>query len=138
MRTLGRAAIDPRPRLSPGGADPQVSPSRLRGLVPHRPPQVWSAESTSIPLRPGCMSLVARLDGYRRSGVAWHRAPTMDGAWGVSARAEARAHGHPERCTTAQGAPLTALAFTTRLTVAPVAMRRDGRGRVCDHRCVER
>ena len=81
MRTLGRAAIAPRPRLSPGGADPQVSPSRLRGLVPHRPPQVGSAESTSLPLRPGCMSLVARLDGYRRSVVAWHRAPTMDGAW---------------------------------------------------------
>ena len=84
------------------------------------------------------MSHVARLDGSRRSVVAWHRAPTMDGAWGVTARAEARAHGHPERCTTAQGAPLTALAFTTRVTVAPVAMRRDGRGRVCDHRCVER
>ena len=34
MRTMGLEAIYPRPRLSQGGADHQVYPYLLRGLVP--------------------------------------------------------------------------------------------------------
>lgn len=53
MRTMGREAIYPRPRLSQEGAEHRVYPYRLRGLVPHRPNQVWSADITDAPCRRG-------------------------------------------------------------------------------------
>lgn len=62
MRTLGLEAISPRPRLSQGGAAHRISPYRLRGVVRHRPNQVWSADMTDVPMRHGCMYLVAILD----------------------------------------------------------------------------
>ena len=69
---MGLEAIDPRPRLSQGGADPRVYPYLLRGEMLHRPHQVWSADSTDVPMRQGCMYLVASLDWYRRYVVSWH------------------------------------------------------------------
>ena len=51
---------------------------------------------------------------------------------------EALAHGRPEIFNTDQGAQFTALAFTTRLEIAQVAISMDGRGRVFDNIFVER
>ena len=55
LRTMGLEAIYPRPRLSQEGADHRVYPYLLRGLVPHRPNQVWSADITYVPLPQGFM-----------------------------------------------------------------------------------
>ncbi len=138
MRTMGLEAIYPRPRLSQGGADHQVYPYLLRGLVPHRPNQIWSADITYVPMRHGFMYLVAILDWYSRYVVAWHLSNTMDVAFCLTVLEEALAHGPPEIFNTDQGAQLTSLAFTTRLKVAQVAISMDGRGRVFDHIFVER
>lgn len=138
MRTMGLEAIYPRPRLSQAGADHRVYPSRLRGLVPHRPNQVWSADITYVPMRHGFMYLVAILDWYSRYVVAWHLSNTMDVAFCLTALEEALAHGCPEVFNTDQGAQFTSLAFTTRLQVAQVAISMDGRGRVFDNIFVER
>ena len=62
----------------------------------------------------------------------------MDVALGLTALEEALTHGRPELFNTDQGAQLTALAFTTRLEIAQVAISMDGRGRVFDNICVER
>jgi putative transposase len=66
MRTMGLEAIYPRPHLSQGGVDHRVYPDRLRGVMLHRPNQVWSADITDVPMRQGFRYLVAILDGYSR------------------------------------------------------------------------
>jgi putative transposase len=73
------------------------------------------------------------LDWYSRYGLSWQRSNTRDGAWCLTALAQALAQGRPEIFTTDQGAQLTSLAFTMRLAAAHVAISMDGRGRVFDH-----
>jgi putative transposase len=138
MHTLGREASSPRPRLSVRHGEHQVSPYGLHAVVIQRPSHVWSADLTSVPRRHGVMSLVAMLDWYSRSVRSWHLSQTMAVACCVTALAPALAQGRPEVFHTDQGAPLTALACTTRLAAAHVAISMDGRGRVFDHIFVER
>jgi putative transposase len=138
MHTMGLAAIEPRPRLSVRHVEQQVSPDVLHDGVIQRPSQVWSADITSGPMRHGVMSLVAILDWYSRSVLSWQLSNTMDGAFCVMAWEQALAQGRPEVFNTDQGAQCTALAFTTRVAAAHVAISRDGRGRVLDNIFVER
>lgn len=138
MRTMGLEAIYPRPHLSQGGVDHRVYPYRLRGVMLHRPNQVWSADITYVPMRQGFMYLVAILDWYSRYVVSWHLSNTMDVALCLTALEEALRHGRPEIFNTDQGAQFTSLAFTTRLEIAQVAISMDGRGRVFDNIFVER
>jgi putative transposase len=117
MHTMGLEAIEPRPRLSVRHVEQQVSPDVLHD---------------------GVMSLVAILDWYSRSVLSWQLSNTMDGAFCVMAWEQALAQGRPEVFNTDQGAQCTALAFTTRVAAAHVAISRDGRGRVLDNIFVER
>ena len=115
--------------------DASFNPTRLRGLVPHRPNHVWSADITYVPMRHGFMYLVAILDWYSRYVVAWHLSNTMDVAFCLTALEEALAHGYPEIFNTAQGAQFTSLAFTTGYTAGCPGGHQHGRtgARVCQH-----
>jgi putative transposase len=103
-----------------------------------RPNQVWSADITYVPIQHGFMYLVAILDWFSHSVLAWQLANTLDGRFCLEALEQALLHGQPNIFNTDQGVQFTALEFTNRLATAGVRMSIDGRGRALDNIFIER
>ena len=128
MRLLGLQAIYRAPRLSA----PRTGSTRicLRGLTIERANQVWCADITYIPVRCGCLYLVAIMDWASRHVLAWRLSNTLDAGFCVEALDDALArHGQPEIFNTDQGSQFTSGAFTGRLQAAGIQISMDGRGR---------
>jgi len=138
MRTMGLCAIAPKRNTSQSSPDHQVYPYLLRGLQIVRPNQVWSADLTYIPMRSGFMYLVAILDWYSRSVLAYRLSNTLDSRFCVEALDQALAFATPTIFNTDQGVQFTARVFTTRLEAAGTQISMDGRGRVFDNIFIER
>lgn len=119
LRLMGLESIYPKPRLSQPGPVAQRYPHRLRDVPIVRPDQVWSADSTSVPLQRGFLYLVAILDWYSRYVLAWELSNTVDARFCLTALESALRVGQPDIFTRDQGAPFTSHAFTSRLQSAP-------------------
>jgi putative transposase len=78
------------------------------------------------------------MDWYRRSGLAWEIAVTMETSFCRSALEGALGRGTPEIFTSDQGAQFTSADCTGRLQSEGIRSSRDGRGRVFDTMVVER
>jgi putative transposase len=100
---LGLEAIHPRPRRRGDGQPHRVFPYLLRGVAVERPDQVWSADSTYLPLSGGFRYLAATIDWFSRFVVAGRLSNTLDGAFCRDRLDEALAHGRPEVFNTDQG-----------------------------------
>jgi putative transposase len=137
MRLMGLEAIYPRPKLT-GGRKHKVYPYLLRGVTIDRPDQVWSTDITYVGLPTGFMYLVAVIDWHSRYVLSWELSNTLDGSFCLEALEAALASGRPEVFNTDQGCQFTALAFTSRLESAGVAVSMDGKGRCLDNVFVER
>jgi putative transposase len=135
---MGLEALDPKPRLSQPAAGHGIDPYLWRGIPVNRVNQVWSADRPDVRLAGGCVSRVAVIDWCSRYGLSWAVSSTRDVACGVEALEQALRHGQPEIFKTAQGAQVTSLALTERLTTGGMRLRRDGRRRALDQVCVER
>ena len=70
MRLLGLQAIYRAPRLSAPHPAHRVYPYLLKGLTIERANQVWCADITYIPVRCGCLYLVAIMDWASRHVLA--------------------------------------------------------------------
>ena len=127
-----------KPRLSQPAAGHEIYPYLLRGVTIARVNQVWSADITYICLASGFVYLVAVIDWFSRSVLAWATSITMDVAFCVEALDQALQHGRLEIFNTDQGAQFTSLTFTERLKQDGVRISMDGRGRVLDNVFVER
>ncbi len=128
----------PKPDLSkPHPAHP-VYPYLLRGVQVERVNQVGSADITSIRLAHGWMYLVAMIDWFSRSVLAWAVSITLDTDFCLVALERALQYGSPTIFNTDQGAQFTSTAFTARLAAAQIAISMDGRGRALDNIFVER
>jgi putative transposase len=138
MRLMGLEAIYPKPRLSTPDRQHKVYPYLLRGVEIGRPDQVWSTDITYVPLKHGFMYLAAIIDWYSRYVIAWRLSNTLDGAFCLEMLEEALSQGKPEVFNTDQGVQFTALAWTSRLERAGVAVSMDGKGRWADNVFVER
>jgi putative transposase len=66
MTTMGLAPIYQRPRTTIPHPEHRIYPYLLRGLLVDRPNQVWCADITYIPMRRGCLYLVAVVDWSTR------------------------------------------------------------------------
>ncbi|GEM_PF-5276128 len=115
----------------PAASGPILSPVE-------RPGQMWSADITYLPLPSGFMYLAATLDWYSRLVVAWRLSNTLDGAFCQEMLGAALSSGRPEVFNTDQGVQFTAVAWTSRLESAGVAVSMDGRGRCLGNVFVER
>jgi putative transposase len=115
-RQMGLEALDPKPRLSQPAAGHGIDPYLWRGIPVNRVNQVWSADRPDVRLAGGCVSRVAVIDWCSRYGLSWAVSSTRDVACGVEALEQALRHGQPEIFKTAQGAQVTSLALTERLT----------------------
>ena len=139
MRLMGIEAIYPKPKLSRRNEEHRIYPYLLRNIAIIRPNQVWASDITYVPMPQGWMYLTAVMDWHSRFVLSWRLSNTLDGMFCVEALAEALAnYGKPEMFNTDQGVQYTAVAFTSRLESAGVAISMDGRGRWMDNVFVER
>ena len=139
MAKMGLEAIYKRPRTSQPHPQHPVFPYLLRKRVIDRPNQVWCASITFIPVRRGCLHLVAIMDWATRKVLSWRLSNTMHADFCVEALNEAIAkHGPPEIMNTDQGRQFTGSAWTTTLTEAGGRISIDGRGRYLDNIFIER
>ena len=113
MRLMGLEAIYQRPDTSQPAAAHQIYPYLLRGLAIERANQVWAADITYIPLARGFIYLVAIIDWFSRSVLAWRLSNTLDAEFCVEALEEALSrYGRPEIFNTDQGSQFTGDEFT--------------------------
>jgi putative transposase len=139
MRLMGIEAIYPKPKLSQRNEEHRIYPYLLRNMAIIRPNQVWASDITYVPMPQGWMYLTAVMDWHSRFVLSWRLSNTIDGMFCVEALNEALLNfGQPEIFNTDQGVQYTALAFTSRLESAGVAISMDGRGRWMDNVFVER
>jgi putative transposase len=139
MRTMGIAALGPKPRTTKPAPGHKIFPYLLRNMTIDRPNQVWAADITYIPIGRGFLYLVAIMDWASRAVLAWRLSNTMDVSFCVSALEEALSRfGTPEIFNTDQGSQFTSAAFTGTLARAGIKISMDGRGRWMDNVFIER
>ncbi len=139
MRLMGLAAIYQAPRTSVPHPSHRIYPYLLKGLVIHRPNQVWCADITYIPVQRGFLYLVAIMDWATRHVLAWRLSNTMDAEFCIEALRQALVrYGRPEIFNTDQGSQFTSFEFTGVLKDAGVTISMDGRGRCMDNIFIER
>ena len=139
MRTMGIAALYPKPRTSAPAPGHRIYPYLLRGVEVTRPNQVWASDITYVPMAHGFMYLVAVLDWFSRRVLSWELSNTMDVAFCIAAlEAALGCFGAPDIFNTDQGSQYTSEAFTGVLQSHQVAISMDGRGRFLDNIFIER
>ncbi len=141
MKTLGLAAVYPRPRrtTSQGCPEHRKYPYLLRILDITEPDQVWCSDITYIRVYRGFAYLVAVMDWFSRCVLAWELSNTLDASFCVAALQQALASGRrPSIFNTDQGSQFTSEAFTGVLTASGIAISMDGAGRAFDNIMVER
>ena len=129
MCLMGIQAIYPRRRSSPAGRGHKRYPYLLRNLPISHVIQVWSADTTYVPILRGFMYLVAVIDWHTRYVLAWQLSNTLDGIFCLDALRQALSTDRPRNFNTDQGAQFAAEAFTTCLLAANMRVSMDGRGR---------
>jgi putative transposase len=141
MRHMGLETLHPKPKPNTSRANVahRVYPYLLRGLTIDRPNQVWATDITYIPMRKGCLYLIAVMDWYSRKVLSWRLSNTLDTGFCVDALQEAIAqYGKPEIFNTDQGCQFTSEAFTNVLKHHEIKISMDGKGRWMDNVFVER
>ena len=139
MRTMGIAALGPKPRTTKPAPGHKIFPYLLRNVAVERPNQVWAADITYIPIGRGFLYLVAIMDWASRAVLAWRLSNTMDASFCVAALEEALARfGKPDIFNTDQGSQFTSVAFIGTLAAAGIRISMDGRGRWMDNVFIER
>jgi len=138
MRVMGLQAVLPGPHTSRPQPAHRTYPYLLRNLDVVRPNQVWGADITYVPLRRGCLYLVAIMDWFSRYVLAWELGNTLDARFCVEALERALASGRPEIWNTDQGAQFTSQEVLACVEGAGVRISMDGRGRALDNVFVER
>ena len=139
MRLMRLQAIYQAPRTTTRHPEHRVCPYLLKGLAIERPNQVWSTDTTYIPVQRGFLYLVAIMDWATRRVLSWRLSNTLDAGSCVEALAEALdCYGWPQIFNTDQGSQFTSFEFTAVLKNAGVAISMDGRGRCMDNLFIER
>lgn len=138
MRVMGIASIAPGPLTSKPHPEHKVYPYLLRDLKICRPNQVWCTDITYVPMRRGYMYLMAILDWFSRSVLAWRLSNCLDVCFCLEALDDALSRGRPDILNSDQGSQFTSNKFTSKLLDAGVEISMDGRGRAYDNIVVER
>jgi putative transposase len=139
MRLMGLQGLVPGPSTSRPHPEHKIYPYLLRDVEVTRANQVWAADITYVPMAHGFAYLVAIIDWYSRTVLAWRLSNTMEASFCVDALEEALGHwGAPEIFNTDQGAQFTAEDFTDVLKAHGIQISMDGKGRCHDNIFIER
>jgi len=139
MQQMGLEALAPKRSLSRPAPNHVKYPYLLKGLSVTRANQVWAADITYIPLAAGFAYLVALIDWFSRTVLAWRLSNSLDPAFCIEALEEALERwGTPEIFNSDQGVQFTSAIFTEVLKSFGVQISMDGKGRCLDNIFVER
>lgn len=137
VRLMGQEPVYPKPRLSVPGEGVTRYPYLLRERVLTAPNEVWSTDSTYIPMAKGFLYLV--LDWHARYVLSWELSNTLDIGFCLTALGAALAtQPAPFIFNSDQGSQFTSTAFEQALLAAGCQISRDGRGRATDNAFIER
>jgi len=139
MKQMGLEALAPKKNLSRPAPGHVKYPYLLKGVEVTRANQVWAADITYIPLAGGFAYVVAIIDWFSRTVLAWRLSNTLDTSFCTEALEEAlETWGVPEIFNTDQGVQFTSSEFTDILKRREIKISMDGRGRCMDNIFVER
>ena len=139
MRKMGLMAIYPRRNLSKPGLAKYIRPYLLRGLKIERPNQVWTIDSTYIPMAKGFMYLTAIIDLYSRYVVGWDISNTLEAECSLDVLKRAISlYGKPRIINSDQGSQFTCKLWIDYPEANQIKISMDGKGRVIDNIFIER
>lgn len=139
MRRMGIEALAPQPGTSEAIPGNKIFPYLLRKLPIIRANQVWSLDTTYIPMAKGFVCLTAVVDVVSRRVLTHKVAITLEACHASEIMAEAFArYGRPEIINTDQGSQFTAEDFTDLVLDKGCKLSMDGRGSWRDNVFVER
>jgi len=141
MRLMGLQAICPGPHTSkPGkGADHQIFPYLLRGMVIDRVGQVVGVDITYIPMEKGFLYLVAFIDWYSRYVLSWELSNTLESSFCIETLNRIWPMLDVEIINSDQGAQFTSNLFVEAVLSQPgIRFSMDGKGRAIDNVFTER
>jgi putative transposase len=78
MRLMGSEALHPGPSTSVAVPDVRAHPYLLRDRVLTRIDEVWSSDTTYVPMRLGVMYLTAVIDRFSRYVLSWQWSNSLD------------------------------------------------------------
>ena len=108
MNIMGLQAIYKGPNTSKKHPQQRIYPYLLRKLAISWPNQVWCSDITYIPVKNGCLCLVAIMDWAARKLLTWRPSNTLDARFCVEALEEAISqYGKLEIMNTDQGSQYT-------------------------------
>ena len=139
MQRMGIEALAPQPGTSRRAPGHKVYPYLLRKLAIERSNQVWSLDTTYIPMARGFVYLTAVVDVASRRVLAHKVAITLEACHAREVIEQAFARwGTPEIVNTDQGSQFTATEFTDAVLGQGCKLSMDGRGAWRDNVFVER
>lgn len=104
-----------------------------------KPNQVQYSDIIYIPMRKGCLYLVAVMDWATRKVLSWKLSRSMEAAFCIEALHEAIVkHGKPTIFHTNQGSQFTCLSFVDVLLEENIQVSIDGKGRWMGNVFIER
>jgi putative transposase len=138
MRIAGIEALYPKPNLSRLSLGRQIYPYLLSGVAVERPDQVWSTDTTYIPMPGAFLYLAAVMDWFGRFVLSWELSNTRETGLGLAALDAAFCRGTPQIFNSDRGAQFTSADFTGALLKQGVRISMDSRGRCLDNVFIER
>jgi putative transposase len=139
MQRMGICALAPQPGTSKRAPGHKIYPYLLRKLAISRANQVWTLDTTYIPMARGFVYLTAVVDVFSRRVLAHRVAITLEAIHAKEVIEQALAkYGTPEIVNTDQGSQFTAEEFTRVVLDAGCRLSMDGRGAWRDNVFVER
>jgi putative transposase len=135
---MGRAGVAPGPHTSHRHPTHPVYPYLLRAVTAAHPNHVWGIASTDVRLQAGWLYLVAVLDWYARSVLAWALDQTLEVGCVREAVDQALEVGCPTIWNSDQGSPFTSPQYLGRLEERGIQISMDGKGRALDNIFTER
>ncbi|SDC79233.1 putative transposase [Paraburkholderia lycopersici] len=139
MKRMGVEALYCKPSTSRRNAQHKIWPYLLRGLKIERANQVFTLDTTYIPMAREFVYLTAVVDWASRKVLAHRVAVTLETSHAVEALEEALArYGLPDIVNADQGSQFTAGAFTEAVLGRGVQLLMDGKGAWRDNVFVER
>jgi putative transposase len=139
MLRMGIDALVPQPGTSQAAPGHKVFPYLLRKLAITRSNQVWTLDTTYVPMARGFVYLTAVVDVASRRVLAHKVAITLEAVHATEVIEQAFArYGTPEIVNTDQGSQFTAEEFTRVVLARGCKLSMDGRGAWRDNVFVER
>ena len=130
MQLMSIYAIYPKANLSKRNFKESIVPYLLRNYAVNFPNQVWSIDTTYIPMPMGHMYLTAIIDWYSRKIVGHYLSDTLDTESVIHTVKEAVAtHGITAILNSDQGCQFTSAEYKTLLKSLQIRQSMDGRSR---------